>query len=293
MEVMSMNSKLWSEAREIAGRHGRGDGDDLAQDLIVAALERGGAAENPGAWLERVGRNAAIDRWRVQRRREELAREIDPPVGPVDPEAALLGRERRGLVRRALAALPRAQRRAALARFHADLPYEEVALRVGAPAITARTRVHRALATLRARLGALRAIFVFPGVQMSALGAVFVAAAAPGLPPARALSLDEISMAAPSAGPHFAHARVMAAAPRASAAAPQRTPVPKIIVSPAPSTDAPPPPQRMVFGEDLVEGSVVGPDDEVIQMIPPVEEPSLIEIRRHFVPEMLKTLEDM
>jgi hypothetical protein len=48
-----MNRKLWSEAREIAGRHARGDGDDLAQDLMVAALERGATAENPGAWLER------------------------------------------------------------------------------------------------------------------------------------------------------------------------------------------------------------------------------------------------
>jgi RNA polymerase sigma-70 factor (ECF subfamily) len=290
---MSMNWKLWSEVREIAGRHARDDGEDLAQDLIVAALERGAAAENPGAWLERVGRNAAIDRWRVQRRRDELATEIDLPASPIDPEAALLGRERRGLVRRALAALPRPQRRAALARFHADLPYEEVAARVGAPAITARTRVHRALASLRARLGALRAMFVFPGAQMSALGLVFVAAAAPGLPPARALSLDEISLAAPRTGRHFARTRVMAAASRAPAAAPQRTPAPRIVVSPAPSTDAPPPPQRMVFGEDLVEGSVLGPDGEIVRMIPPVAEPSLIEIRHHFVPEMLKTLEDL
>ncbi len=288
-----MNRKLWSEAREIAGRHGRGDGDDLAQDLMVAALERGAVAENPGAWMERVGRNAAIDRWRVQRRRDELASEIDLPSSPIDPESALLGRERRGLVRRALAALPRAQRRAALARFHAELPYEEVALRVGAPAITARTRVHRALATLRARLGALRAIFVFPGVQMSALGLVFVAAAVPGMTPARTLSLTEISMAAPRAGRHFARTRVMAAASRAPAGAPPRTPVPKIVVSPSPSTDVAPPPQRMVFGEDLVEGSVLGPDGETIRIIPPVEEPSLIEIRQHFVPEMLKTLEDM
>ena len=288
-----MNWKLWSEAREIAGRHARGDGDDLAQDLIVAALETGAAAENPGAWLERVGRNAAIDRWRVQRRRDELATEIDPPASPIDPEAALLCRERRGLVRRALAALPRPQRRAALARFHADLPYDEVAARVGASAITARTRVHRALASLRARLGALRAMLVFPGVQMSALGLVFVAATAPGLPPARALSLDEISSAAPGAGRHFSRARVMAAAARAPAAAAQRAPAPRIVISPAPPTDAPPPPQRMVFGEDLVEGSVLGPDGEIIRMIPPVEEPSLIEIRQHFVPEMLKTLEDL
>ena len=49
----------------------------------------------------------------------------------------------------------------------------------------------------------------------------------------------------------------------------------------------------MVFGEDLVEGSILGPDGEIVRMIPPVEEPSLIEIRRHFVPEMLKTLEDL
>ena len=131
----------------------------------VAVLEKGGAVENSGAWLERVGRNAAIDRWRVQRRRDELAMEIDPPSSPIDPEAALLGRERRGLVRRALAELPRPQRRAALARFHAELPYEEVAVRVGAPAITARTRVHRALASLRARLAGLRALFFFPGYR--------------------------------------------------------------------------------------------------------------------------------
>ena len=122
---------------------------------------------------------------------------------------------------------------------------------------------------------------------------MFVATVAPGLTPARALSLDEISMAAPRAGRHFARTRVMAAASRAPAAAAQRAPAPKIVVSPAPPSDAPPPPQRMVFGEDLVEGSVVGPDGEIIQLIPPVEEPSLIEIRRHFVPEMLKSVEDL
>lgn len=49
----------------------------------------------------------------------------------------------------------------------------------------------------------------------------------------------------------------------------------------------------MVFGEDLVEGSVLGPDGEILRIVPPVEQPSLIEIRRHFLPEMLKTLEDL
>jgi RNA polymerase sigma factor (sigma-70 family) len=292
---MSMNRKLWTEAREIAVRHARGDGDDLAQDLMVAALEHdAAAARNPGAWLERVGRNAAIDRWRVQRRRDELAPEIDPPSAPPDPEAALLCRERRGLVRRALSALPRPQRRAALARFHAELPYDEVASRVGAPLVTARTRVHRALANLRLRLGGLRAMFVVPGVQMSALGLVFVAAVAPGVAPARVLSADDMALAAPTAGRHFARTRVIAAAPRAPAAAPARTPGPRIVVSPEPAVpDVPPSPQRMVFGDDLVDGNVLGPDGEIIRTMPPVEQPSLIEIRRHFVPEMLKSLEDL
>jgi RNA polymerase sigma-70 factor, ECF subfamily len=293
---MSMNRKLWTEAREIAVRHARyADGEDLAQDLAVAALENdAAAARNLGAWLERVGRNAAIDRWRVQQRRDELASQIDPPVAPLDPEAALLCRERRGLVRQALAALPRPQRRAALARFHADLPYDEVAVRVGALTITARTRVHRALASLRLRLGGLGAMFVLPGVQMSALGLVFVAAAAPGLAPARVLSVDDVALATPAAGRHFARTRVIAAAPRAPSAAPTRTPAPRIVVSPAPTApDPPPPPQRMVFGDDLVDGNVLGPDGEIIRMMPPVEEPSLIEIRREFVPEMLKSLEDL
>ncbi len=285
-----MNRKLWTEAREIAIRHARGDGEDLAQDLAVAVLEEGAEARNPGAWMERVGRNAAIDRWRVAQRRAELASAIEPPAAPVDPEAALLGRERRGLVRRALAALPRPQRRAALARFHADLPYEEVAARVGAPAITARTRVHRALATLRVRLGSLRAMFVFPGVQMSALGVVFVAAASPGLPPARALSIDEMSLAAPRGGRHFAPARVIAEYPVAEAA--PKHPRAKIVTTPAPAPDEPPPPQRMIFGEDLVEGSVLGPDGEIIRMLPVVTHSSLIEIRKDFLPETAKSLED-
>ena len=70
-----MGSKFWTEGRAIAVRQEHGNGaarEDLAQDLAVAALENGGEARRPGAWLERVGRNAAIDRWRVEARRLEL-----------------------------------------------------------------------------------------------------------------------------------------------------------------------------------------------------------------------------
>ncbi|HEY7372276.1 MAG TPA: sigma-70 family RNA polymerase sigma factor, partial [Polyangia bacterium] len=162
-----MDRKLWSEAQAIAARRDPRGADDLAQDLACAVLENGARAQRPAAWLERVGRNAVIDRARVEQRRAALAVEIDPPGAPADPESALLARERRGMLRRALALLPRPQRRAALLRFHGELPFQTVAARLGTPEVTARTRVQRALTSLRARLGSLRAIFVVPGAQVA------------------------------------------------------------------------------------------------------------------------------
>jgi hypothetical protein len=140
---------------------------------------------------------------------------------------------------------------------------------------------------MRARLGALRAMFVFPGVQMSALGVAFVAAAAsPGLAPVRALAIGEMSLAAPASGRHFARTRVIAASPKA------QKPAPRIVTTQTPAPDAPPPPQHMEFGDDVVEGTLFGPEGEPIVSIRPAAQPSLIELRREFVPEMLKSLEN-
>ena len=138
-----MDANSWTEARTIAARRDPRAADDLTQELACAALQAsagGAGVERPAAWLERVARNAVIDSKRVEQRREQLAPRIEPPAAPADPEAVLLARERRGLVRRALALLPRPQRRAALLRFHADLPFEGVAERLGTREVTARTR---------------------------------------------------------------------------------------------------------------------------------------------------------
>jgi RNA polymerase sigma factor (sigma-70 family) len=58
--------------------------EDLAQDALVAALERwprDGVPDNPGAWLTATAKNRAIDTIRrertLERKREELAREVD------------------------------------------------------------------------------------------------------------------------------------------------------------------------------------------------------------------------
>jgi RNA polymerase sigma factor (sigma-70 family) len=73
-----------------------GIAEELAQDALVAALERwprDGVPDNPGAWLTATARNRAVD---LVRRRETYARKLTemgrglepapPPEEPADPE---------------------------------------------------------------------------------------------------------------------------------------------------------------------------------------------------------------
>jgi RNA polymerase sigma-70 factor (ECF subfamily) len=287
----------WTEVRAIAARlawRGASDAaDDLVQDVALAALENGAPVQRPGAWTERVARNAAIDRWRVERRRGELAAQLDGPcVAFRDPEAALLARERRRALRRELLALPRAQRRAALLRYHGELPFDGVAARLGTEPPTARTRVHRALAALRARMQALRVLWLpgWQGAQLTALGLALVSAGVTTGP-----------APAPWAPAHAAtaqQARRLAQRPptREPVPAPAPAPVSPRRASPRPSTEAPsrsPPPQVFVFGDETIDVGVQSPDGDPVVVVPPTPQPSLIELRRHFIPEIMKSLEEL
>jgi len=287
LEVMSMNRKLWTEARAIAARRDPRAADDLAQELACAMLEGGARAERPAAWMERVGRNAAIDRQRVEQRRAELAPHIEPPAAPADPETALLVRERRGLVRRALALLPRPQRRAALLRFHAELPFQTVAARLGTPEVTARTRVQRALTNLRARLGSLRAIFFVPGAQVAVLGLTVVVTQLPAPPSPLALAMadDDLVSAEPSRG-----RRVRLVAVPAAAAATEAETAP--VGGSRKDVTTYSAVQRFNFEDEHVLADVKGPDGEILHAVPRATHESLIEIRQHFVPEIVKSLEE-
>jgi predicted RNA polymerase sigma factor len=67
-----------------------GTAEDLAQDALVAALERwpeSGIPDNPGAWLMATAKHRAIDMWRrhklLERKHEELGHELDD--GRSDP----------------------------------------------------------------------------------------------------------------------------------------------------------------------------------------------------------------
>ena len=67
--------------------------EDLAQDALVAALERwpeSGVPDNPGAWLMAAAKNRGIDHLRrrqtLERKQEELARDLETRLAPDGPD---------------------------------------------------------------------------------------------------------------------------------------------------------------------------------------------------------------
>src|SRR6187549_2995341 len=70
--------------------------EELAQDALVTALERWpetGIPDNPGAWLMTTAKNRALDNLRrrklLERKHEELGRDLESRPAPPDPVAAL------------------------------------------------------------------------------------------------------------------------------------------------------------------------------------------------------------
>lgn len=57
--------------------------------------------------------------------------------------------------------------------------------------------------------------------------------------------------------------------------------------------DAPPPETTYDFEDDLVTGDLVRPDGEQLIVRRRGRRSSLIQIREHFIPEMLKSVEDL
>src|SRR5436305_8538707 len=73
-----------------------GIAEDLAHDALVAALEqwpKSGVPDNPGAWLTATAKHRAIDllrrNQRLQRKHEEIGRELEADQAAPDLDAAL------------------------------------------------------------------------------------------------------------------------------------------------------------------------------------------------------------
>ncbi len=127
--------------------------DDLVQQTWLAAIRS--PPRELGAlrgWLARVVRNAASESHRrtVRRARHEQAADVRRPEPA--PEQTVARAETHRSVVEAVMALEEPYRTAVLLRYFDGLAAAEVARRTGVPVETARTRIKRALAMLRARL---------------------------------------------------------------------------------------------------------------------------------------------
>jgi RNA polymerase sigma factor (sigma-70 family) len=148
----------------------RPDAEDIVQDAYVRALRafanfRGGDIK---PWLLTIVRNVAY-RWLAVRKRGnnvvsieeafaprgEVADEAWPASEEPSPEAALIGAQERARVLTALAALAPAFREVLVLREIEELSYAEIADIIGVPTGTVMSRLSRARAELRTRLGQL------------------------------------------------------------------------------------------------------------------------------------------
>ncbi len=127
---------------------------DLAAEAVDEAMARAfqrwsqiSGYDRPAGWVYRVALNWARSRVRRHRRHAELAprawmREETEQHGAT-PELAT-----------ALARLSAGQRAVVVLRFHLDWSLEEIATALEVPVGTVKSRLHRALATMRQRLAA-------------------------------------------------------------------------------------------------------------------------------------------
>jgi RNA polymerase sigma-70 factor (ECF subfamily) len=130
--------------------------EEVTQEVFVKVITRAhqydGRAE-VASWLFAIAANACRDRRRRERRASVVPLEAiaEPAQKGEGIESRLLSRERRAAVRQALSDLSEEQREAlVLARYH-GLPYSEIASVLGISVGAVKTRIFRAVETLKSR----------------------------------------------------------------------------------------------------------------------------------------------
>jgi len=126
----------------------RAAAEDVVQDAFFGLFRRWDRLADPGGALAYV-RSSVLNGCRTALRRRALGHRItmyQPPSGSA--EAAVLSREEREEVMRAVRRLPDRQREALVLRFYLDLPDPEIARVMGIRPGTVRSATHRALKAL-------------------------------------------------------------------------------------------------------------------------------------------------
>jgi RNA polymerase sigma-70 factor (ECF subfamily) len=147
---------LLSLAQRIVGR----DAEDLVHDLFVEVWRQAGDYDphrgSVATWLRLKTRSRALDRLRATQRARAAALDDASPESAADGAGAIgpsmeLAADRHAL-ERALGELPAEQRDVLLLGYFEGLSAAEIALRIGIPAGTVKSRAAAALAKLRLQL---------------------------------------------------------------------------------------------------------------------------------------------
>ena len=139
--------------------------EDITQDIFVKLHTQIGSYRFQSPfhhWLFRLARNQAIDHVRREKVRSASSLDEDSPEGvPLrervaskgkDAAEEVVGEERAAQVRAAVAELPPGFREVVVLREWEDLPYEDIAQRLGLSVGTVKSRLFRARSQLEKRL---------------------------------------------------------------------------------------------------------------------------------------------
>ncbi len=122
--------------------------EDVAQEVLIAAVQTLHQMREPSRWLARVTHNKALNALRAQGRRREVSlnEEHDAPVDdPAD-------RYEESDVVQAVQQLPVPLREAVVLRYFEGWTPQQIGILLRLPAGTVRSRLHRARNTLRSIL---------------------------------------------------------------------------------------------------------------------------------------------
>lgn len=145
----------------------RDEAEDLRQELFLKIYQQRKSFRPDGnfqAWMYKIATNLIIDKW-VRKTRPPLVSLNEDPAGELnawrwsgddDVRQRAAAREIEDRIHAALLRLPPDERMALVLRHFENMPFKEIADLVQVPESTVKTRVYRALQTLRdemARLG--------------------------------------------------------------------------------------------------------------------------------------------
>jgi RNA polymerase sigma-70 factor (ECF subfamily) len=139
--------------------------DDVLQEVAATAIEKGHQLRDPESaapWLYRLAVMAALQYRRRQGRRRKLLDRFaerrmpqEQDARELDPLDWLLADERKALVRKALARLPRRDAEILLLKYTEDWSYRELAEHLGLTTSAVEARLHRAREKMRKALCAV------------------------------------------------------------------------------------------------------------------------------------------